>query len=414
MSCMSCICTNQAAPEIDVATLSVSEAVKAFHAQTKAVLETTPGMGSRASALALHISTLLKAIVMGPSTHNTQVRPRAELGAPGTGETVSISVYWQPATIFTAEIATRSRISHQVRLLPEVRFALENPGKLGREGKAVLRAEGFSFPALPEIARLRRKLKDALGEYDEESAFAWWCKHKDTEFPLKTSKFHRIWESLWGMKSLQTIPVPTSNKINAFWAYLHSVNLEVHAFEFELGDDSTPAVVQARVSYSSQEAEMGRICEGAGGRSLVNDRTLGEKFAASAVNFCALVHSQRAGAPGANCEVIAKLLSSAQWWGPAKSGWQRWDETWQCTDKTNLLGQVTAKQGRLIWRMDTQTAGPRACCSLQSGKRPDEHSSVSSTAFYLFVLIIIAQIVMMLWFLYPLGIQYWLQLPRLH
>jgi len=271
-----------------------------------------------------------------------------------------------------AEIATRSRLSHSVRIAPEVRFALDLPVA---GSPLTLRVKGFSFLALPELAQMREMMLNEIGEYDKHTAFAWWCEHKDTVFPLTCSKFHRIWESLWGMRCLQALP--DSKRKDAFWGYLNSVDMEMCAFEFFFDEDGEPRVA-AQVRCSPRDAHVGLISEELSGPILCGgDRKMGEKFAASAINFCALLHGRKFGQPGAKLDLVVKLLSAAEWWGPATSGWQRWDRTWNCTDRVNVLGKVTKAQGRLIWHMeDNATILQVRPTSLAKPAKPSDHSTV--------------------------------------
>jgi len=237
----------------------------------------------------------------------------------------------------------------------------------------VLRVKGFSFPALPELAQMREMMQNELGEYNKDSALAWWRKHKDAEFPLARSKFHRIWESLWGMKVMQTLP--DSKRKDAFWGYLHTVDLDVHAFEFLLDGEGGPQVLAHVRCSRDADADVNRTCEELGRQVLCDDRAMAEKFAASAANFCALLHARKFGQPSAKVDLIVKLLSAAEWWGPGTSGWQRWDLTWHCTDKVNVVGKVIKAQGRLMWHMEDNVlqVSPTSLEKADSLTKPTNH-----------------------------------------
>jgi hypothetical protein len=285
------------------------------------------------------VLSLIEALLLGPSKQIPSLLLDGCVDATREDEVSAIEVCFEDCLV--AEISTRSRISHNVRLTKRVRFAVLK--RQGIEDRMVVRVQGLQFPMLPEIRRLQRRVTESLGEdYLPESAYDWWETNKHSEFPLGSYKFHRIWESLWGMKALQMMP--TSKKADAFWAYLHTVDLEVDALEAH-PDRSVGARIAARSRYQADYAVYGRRCEECGGNVLKTERALGEKFARSAINFCALVHSLKAEQYGAEVKSISKLLSPAQWWGPGKSGWQQLDSTWNCTDTT------TKTQGRLIWRL---------------------------------------------------------------
>jgi len=93
-----------------------------------------------------------------------------------------------------------------------------------------------------------------------------------------------------------------------------------------------------------------------GVNALHNHREGGEKFAPSAINWCAMLNATTAQKPGGLLEKITTLLTAAQWWGPDKAGWQQYDRSWNCTDKKNMIGQVVEKQGRLIWSVGDDAA----------------------------------------------------------
>jgi len=58
------------------------------------------------------------------------------------------------------------------------------------------------------------------------------------------------------------------------------------------------------------------------------------------------------GQPGACPRVLAKLFTAAKWTGPADDGsWHSYDETWNCTDRKDIIGRVTEENGRLIWHL---------------------------------------------------------------
>ena len=73
----------------------------------------------------------------------------------------------------------------------------EPPTDLSTE-PLLLEVYGFDFPVLPETIKLRRHLKQVLGQdYSRKSAAAWYEKHKDEFCPLKDSKLRRILASVF-------------------------------------------------------------------------------------------------------------------------------------------------------------------------------------------------------------------------
>jgi hypothetical protein len=257
-----------------------------------------------------------------------------------------------------AEIATRSRVSHSVRLAKRVRFAVLKCRQGAEEaGDVTVRVEGLAFPMLPELQRVRQRLIESVGaEYTPESALTWWVANKDKEFPLGSYKFHRLWNSLWEKRGMQIMP--THQKAKAFWGYLHTVDIEVEGFavrpERSLSiSGSLPSRISARVRYAPESMATGKRSEECGGEVLKKerDRAVGERFARSALSYCALIYGLEVGVPGAQITAIHKLLSPAQWWGPGKEGWQQCDNTWNCTDT------ATKEQGRLLWRLGAGGSG---------------------------------------------------------
>jgi len=362
--------------------LSVEDAVQEFEQEVDAMV--SPPFNKA-------MIRIIKAFVLGPGMQHDNLRAHASISestGPGGAKALSLVVDFGPAPL-TADIATRSRLPFQVRFCRDVRFTVTE-SLLSKEPMELM-VKGLAFTPLPDVLRLRDMLTAELGvKYSKDSALAWWLQHKDQEFPLSKSKLHRNYESIAGTRAFKMVPTRLEEEKAMIWGYIGASTMEVEAFDFwpdaELGTRMT-----LRKRLSPEEVELSQQARDTMQSVLGRSRVVGEKIAASAVNFGAMVHSSRElGQAGANVEVIAKLFSAARWWGPALTGWQRWDETWLCTDKTGLSGRVIAEQGRLIWHVSAEV--PTSAKTAPSKTAPDASAPVSSVSsrellfFFLFCL----------------------------
>lgn len=310
-------------------------------------------------------SDLVEAALSGVMRHLPQLRPKVEvrdLGARMHGfkadgfasELVSISVdYGQPVI---GEIATLSRCACEFRFNGIVRFALQCPVK-NPDGTVslTLRVHGFEAPALQETADLRRRLIMLLGEggFTKQAAFEWWMQNKDQEFPLENSKFHRLYESLFGQAGLKLLPKQI--RVDAFWGYLHNPGTAFSSFSVLVDRCGNTTISAQQVPADTvQDAKLRDQCRTIAQDILRDNRVAADRFAASATNFCAMMYGHEVNQPNARASAIVKLFSAAQWWGPGTEGWQRYDQTWLCTDKRNRFGFVVEEQGRIFWQLEAE------------------------------------------------------------
>ncbi|CAK9073229.1 unnamed protein product, partial [Durusdinium trenchii] len=251
------------------------------------------------------------------------------------------------------EIATRSRIGAYLRLHGEVIFAVLRPPRDLSVAPLVLEVTGFDFTTLPESIKLRQHLKQVLGaEYSRKSATAYYEKHKDELIPLKDSKLRRILASVFEMNSLMSVGIPDWAVGRALWGMLHIWSRAYESFEFwDEGRNGIRVTVACNTSTDPDDQECFQ-----NNRDLFQfqmstpgDRAFGERFFKSGYNIGFLSFGRMLGLPGANPQVIAKLFSAANTWGPGRSGWQSYDDTWLCTDRKDHLGNVVEEQGRTIW-----------------------------------------------------------------
>lgn len=251
------------------------------------------------------------------------------------------------------EIATRSRIGAYLRLNEEVIFSiLRLPTNLS-ESPLVVEVYGFDFTSLPEIVRLRQHLKQVLGpEYSRKSAVEWYEKYKDDFCPLKDSKLRRILASVFEVGMHTSLLLPEWAIGRALWGMLNITTRSYNRFEFwdegrngirvtvrcpSLTDpDDVECLQNTRDLFELQSATAG-------------DRRIGERFSTSAYNIGSMSFGRPLGHSGAKPAVIAKVFSAASKWGPGRSGWQSYDDTWECTDLKDHLGNVIEEQGRTIW-----------------------------------------------------------------
>lgn len=298
---------------------------------------------------------LVQELLTGPCRHIPGLHMDSKVEVKSApGEIVSLEAEFVSPLL--AEIATRSRVPHAVRLSRRMRLALKIPGPENHARpveRLTLLVQGLSFPTLPECWQLRRQLREVYGDtFTKLDAFAWWNQHRFTEYPLEVSKLHRLWESLFGVGMGRTLA--DVRKADAFWAYLHTVPFEVEAFDVNW-DSKVGARMCARIRSEPGDVKYCKLCEETSLKVLRDERAYGERLARSAINFCAMVHASKIGQPGGNVKDICKLLTAAELWGPGPSGWQASDNTWQCTDRTSILGRLC--QGRLLWKVESFVDG---------------------------------------------------------
>lgn len=235
---------------------------------------------------------------------------------------------------------------------------------------------GLYFDALPEVARLRKRLRDDLGpNFTPLSALDWWVAHRDLEYPVERSKLNRITSSYGKRIDL----LPASLRADSLWALIHASSAEVLQFEFLL-DGSTIRVHAETPPPSDADAEAAEVRKqfiDHFGR-VAGNRMLAEKMAKSAFNLGALFVARELGIPGAEASALIQLLSPAQWWGPGCEDWNRCDDTWLCADKRDFLGRVVARQGRLFWHVgsseDECPARSAASCQDTNSQEPSSES----------------------------------------
>lgn len=315
--------------------------------------------------------TLIEALLLGAMEHIRELQVESEVHEGSVGEAseevLSMRVHLSPAPIY-GEVATPSRFPHEIRLLSEMRFALQLPQSCTTHESVVLRVSGLHLAKLPGIEHIRERMKRALGDaYGRDTAFAWWQKHKEEEFPLGSWKFRRIYESLFG-----TAPLPVGLRKDFLWGFLQSYDCYIQAFIFSHGSGSSGIRIAAERAPSrlAEDVEYEAIGAKFAREQLRQNRTSGEQFAASATHYAAMVYGPSMGQPAASAKLITKLFSAAEWWGPGTSGWQQCDQTWLCRDKKNFIGKIVVEQGRTIWRVEADGSPQTRPCSPASPQPP--------------------------------------------
>lgn len=312
----------------------------------------------------------VEALLLGVAKHLPQVRIEVEiLTASGSaplewpagvqGPLVSLVARLTPGPII-GEMATRSRLPLDVWIDGELRFALQPPQKEPCGSPLVLFTSGLQMRALPDAIPLRQQMKAALGNgYDLASAYDWWQTHKE-QFPLKTSKLRRVVESFFSQKAKHVTPAVKLH--TALWGFTQiDVGIEWTAFEFHINRTGPSPWVTVTASFYDlpsieDDAEVLRKTEWTL-KQMANltNRKLGETFATSAAHYARMKVDSALGFPGANADKIVKLFSAADWWGPGEDGWSQWDDTWLCTDKKDAFGRMVVEQGRVLWRLASDT-----------------------------------------------------------
>jgi hypothetical protein len=207
--------------------------------------------------------------------------------------------------------------------------------------------EGIELRPIPEVARLQERL---LGRgLDRSAVHAWWEQHKEEVCPLNSSKLRWCVESLLGNRKLAMM-LSQGQKELVIWGYLHSIPMHPEIFEFR--DEGRAGVKMVAHRRPPSDVEVAKI-EAVRDEMILEtlrNAALGEVFAASSFNMLRLFYGPRAGQLGANPAKIAKLFSAAKSTKqPGSSGWQRFDDTWNCTDEKDAFGRVVCEQGRVLW-----------------------------------------------------------------
>lgn len=311
-------------------------------------------------------------------------RVDAEVSAvsPGTPQDLlSISVKLEPRVF--GELATRSRVAVSVHVDKDIKFVLQAPSCSSDSRLLTLRVQGLNLPALPEAVEIRRRLRDRLGsEMQPLAAYRWWRGNHDTECPVDKSKFRWVVESLLEQRGMKLLGEKTNYE--AFWGYLHTTDLNLARFEFLL-DRRGDVELRANLNEpkDDQEARDRKIVKDITMGQLKANRKSGEKLASSAINVAAMLFGPAVGQPGARAEVITKMLSGAKWWGPGQDGWHRYDKTWECTDRKDMLGRVIESQGRIIWHTEGHTTTAPPTWQLEAA---DDRSPMAAPTIALFIL----------------------------
>jgi len=310
---------------------------------------------------------------------------------PGTmQDLLSISVRFEPRV--TGELATRSRIAVSVQVDGDLTFTLQVPSRLSSaQPRLTLRVEGLNLPALPETTEIRRRLTVEVGSgMNPQAAYRWWMAHKDSEYPTSRSKFRRIVESLLEQGAVRMLGEKQNSE--AFWGYLHTTDLHVTSFEFILDKRVRPGgvalVARLRDPRDQQEGRDRAIVREITIKNLKDSRAAAERCASSAINIAAMLYGEAIGQPGAKVDVVTKLLSAAEWWGPGKKGWHSHDDTWECTDKKDAFQRVVKKQGRVIWHTEHHTTTAPSGNPLEVGASPVAAPGVGAVALVLLLTVI--------------------------
>jgi len=343
-----------------IAVKDVSEAVRAFRRSgAEALITDRPDR--EWEPLWEAACDFVAALLLGIHAHLPALCPRIDLregrGLSEKDDLVSLSVRFHDSEPIVGEVATLSRCCFELRIDNPVTFSLRRPaGPIGDKCPVDLHVSGFELPALADLIFLRSRLTEELGaEFDKQAAHQWFLAHKDEEFPLQESKFHRMFESLFGQPSAKLLPRFVHE--DALWGYLHNPGCPLQSFSFHSGSRGGVAVTaERRPPRTSKEASLVEACQGVSKRFLTEQRSTCEKFSASATAFCAMLYGPAVGQEGADARVITKLFSAAKWWGCGSSGWQQWDVTYLVKDKRNALGLVTETQGRILWRIGGSSA----------------------------------------------------------
>lgn len=339
----------------------LSEAARAFRKHCIAAVQATEA-GDAALPLVDAACEIVESLLTGVGEQMRGVRADVEVralqasaGGRQAGrreEIVSLEMRLGTASPLVGEIATRSRVAVNVQVTQALRFALLQPPARPLNEPVALRVEGLDMPTLPDCVCARTQMREELGAgLNPTSAYEWWEQNRHTRFPLQTSKFHRVVESLLEQRGMKLLGSQVA--ANSFWGYLHTTGLNVEVLNFHFdkrmqgGVTVTALLRPPKTEAEAADREQVKIITK---QLLTGNRSSADRLAPSGINVGAMIAGPEVGQPGAHPRVIAKLLSGAQWWGVGEDSWHRWDETWLCTDKKDLLGRVVKQQGRIIWR----------------------------------------------------------------
>lgn len=338
-------------------TLGLEEALSIFRARGLGILPAGTGKVEPYAVLWAAACDLVENLLLGVRLHLPEVIAECTITGKPAGDTsvenadlLSMEVHFSHGPI-VGEVATPSRFCHEVHLMQNMRFTLHLPRvKAGEEQLLVLKVSGLEFPTLPEMDGLRNKIKEVLGpDFTGEAAYSWWLQNKDKELPLAKSKFHRIYESIWGLPGAKMLPLQVA--LDFFVPFLIGTHVTPEAFTFHMASDMVRMTCSKAPGRTPEEIELIKQLTPLAQECLRRNRTGGERAAASSTNFGAMFHGPAIGQPAASALVITRLLSAAKWWGPGARGWQQLDQTWQCRDRKNRVGVVVERQGRIIWSL---------------------------------------------------------------
>lgn len=306
----------------------------------------------------------------------------------------ALSITIRLNALLVAEFVTRTRFPHEIHLAEVVSFTVERPRKDAPGLTLVCR--GVTVPPLEEVVVLRDKLEKECGCFESlslDEVFDWWCRNKDVLCPLHESKLNRIYESIMGRFSVRSV-APKNTMKEYIRSLLCATTATVEQYHFFHGDSKVKVRMSGTRSNPPDPVARKQmlIASRYASEALKTNRALGEVFARSLTNMGALFYGESIKQPLADANAIKKLFSAASWWGPGKSGWQRFDKTWLCTDRTDSLGRVTQEQGRLIWHLQGESAPVKtysavdfpekrsalACCKRRACCKRQDESSVAS------------------------------------
>lgn len=256
-------------------------------------------------------------------------------------------------------------------------FPSEDELRSGSKPLSLL-VSGMEARPLPECDRMRRKLLVLLGEdnYNRHTVFRWWEEHM-YEFQPEHSKIRRIYESFLGST---TVPMPRIYKEKGMWGYINAVPEVYEAFEFQK-DSRAPGgmTITSRLKPPATEADergtrrLSEFCQ----EVLRQERATALRFAASSINYLAMLHGHSAGVHGGCPRKVTKLFSAAHTWGPGVDSWQRYDDTWLCVDKKDMIGRTVSEQGRLIWQAPNGSRGQMHIVVEGTGKNKVKQIKIS-------------------------------------
>eukprot|EP00930_Biecheleria_cincta_P034033 TRINITY_DN23558_c0_g2_i1.p1 TRINITY_DN23558_c0_g2~~TRINITY_DN23558_c0_g2_i1.p1 ORF type:complete len:427 (-),score=62.08 TRINITY_DN23558_c0_g2_i1:55-1335(-) len=322
-------------------------------------------LGNAGQSISAAIHHMIRCLLLGPQSHLPQLRSSVYVHEGRVGEELAIlKVKFDPAPLI-AEVATRSRLPFRVKFDEEVCFVVLRTPQCAQPARVVVRVHGMSLLALPEVPQILADVRAELGDdYTHASAHRWWLKNKESRYPLRESKVHRIYESLAGLPGAKLDPsaAMAKNFQNLFWSMLHSTASEVDSLTF-MPDEKVGTRVHMETRCAAEDQELRQRQLSASLDTVRSPQVfyLAEKFAPSASNFAALESGLKVGRPSADANKIAKVFTATSWSGSGSSGWQTLDHTWLCTDKKDIFGRTVAEQGRLIWQvasLPTQTVSP--------------------------------------------------------